>query len=144
MVTYVSGACRHVQLPPLQDGTVQPLRIRRTPPLFEPKLWNVHDATIDGAARTNNMCEAWNRAYSEMLGHSHPTTWKAIEALRKDNAMVETLLYKNTLGEPPIKRVKKVTKKHQESLQKLCVEFSSNERNIEEFLRAVGHRIRIV
>ena len=30
------------------------------PPCFPPELWNVHEATVNGAPRTNNQCEGWN------------------------------------------------------------------------------------
>jgi hypothetical protein len=28
--------------------------------MFPPAIWNVHDATVNGDARTNNMCEGWH------------------------------------------------------------------------------------
>jgi hypothetical protein len=36
------------------------LVLRRSPPMFPPAIWNVHDATVNGDARTSNMCEGWN------------------------------------------------------------------------------------
>jgi hypothetical protein len=32
--------------------------------MFPPAIWNVHDATVNGDARTNNMREGWNNKYS--------------------------------------------------------------------------------
>jgi hypothetical protein len=31
--------------------------------MFPPATWNVHDATVNGDARTNNMCEGWNNYF---------------------------------------------------------------------------------
>ena len=46
--------------------------IRRQPPRFPPAIWNVHDATMQGEARTNNACEAWNNGFKHLVGHSNP------------------------------------------------------------------------
>ena len=51
---YVSGSARRVH-GPITSHRIQPLRIRRTPPLFPPSVWNVHDATLNGNDRTNNI-----------------------------------------------------------------------------------------
>jgi hypothetical protein len=52
--TYISGRLR--QQNPAQNQAVR-LVLRRSPPMFPPAIWNVHDATVNGDARTNNMCE---------------------------------------------------------------------------------------
>jgi hypothetical protein len=35
--------------------------------MFPPAIWNVHDATVNGDAKTNNMCEGWNNKQSEVV-----------------------------------------------------------------------------
>jgi hypothetical protein len=45
------------------------------------KIWNVHDATVNGDARTNNMCEGWNDNFFNLVGHAHPSIWRVIESL---------------------------------------------------------------
>ena len=52
--TYISGRLR--QQNPAQNQAVR-LVLRRSPPMFPPAIWNVHDATVNGDARTNNMSE---------------------------------------------------------------------------------------
>jgi hypothetical protein len=52
--TYISGRLR--QQNPAQNQAVY-LVLTRNPPMFSPAIWNVHDATVNGEARTNNMCE---------------------------------------------------------------------------------------
>ena len=44
--TYISGTYRKVQRPPGPDGTVLPIRVRKTPPLFPPDLWIVNIQTM--------------------------------------------------------------------------------------------------
>ncbi|KAG7171975.1 putative Inosine-5'-monophosphate dehydrogenase 1b-like 7 [Homarus americanus] len=72
--TYVFGTCRRFQPPALPGGVLPPLCIRRIPPLFPPQLWNVHQATTDGEDCTNNLCENWNFAFHEFVGHDQLTT----------------------------------------------------------------------
>ena len=52
-VTYVSGQLRQRRGPVGDDG-VPPIRIRRSPPMFPPQNWNMHQVTLDGEQRTNN------------------------------------------------------------------------------------------
>jgi hypothetical protein len=47
--TYISGRLR--QQNPAQNQAVR-LVLRRSPPMFPPAIWNVHDATVNGDART--------------------------------------------------------------------------------------------
>jgi len=72
--TYVTGSIRRIQRP-VASHRIQPLRIRRTPPLFPPLLWNVHHVTLAGAHRTNNLCESWNCGFASLVGHHHPSLW---------------------------------------------------------------------
>ena len=69
---YVSGTYRQIQLPQRPDGTMPPLRMRRKPPMYPPSIWNVHNITLHGSSRTNNICEGWNNAFSNLVGHAHP------------------------------------------------------------------------
>ena len=57
-VNYVRGTYRRIQRPN------QPLRFRHIPHRFTRPLWNVHDVTVQGDARTNNRCEGWNNKFS--------------------------------------------------------------------------------
>ena len=64
--TYISGRLR--QKNPAQNQAVR-LVLRRSPPMFPSVIWNVHDATVNGDARTNNMCEGWNNKFFNLVGH---------------------------------------------------------------------------
>jgi hypothetical protein len=50
--TYISGRLR--QQNPAQNQAVC-LVLKSSPPMFPPAIWNGHDATVNGDARTNNM-----------------------------------------------------------------------------------------
>ncbi|KAK6169919.1 hypothetical protein SNE40_018439 [Patella caerulea] len=124
--TYVNGTCRKLQRPPCLDGRIPPIRMRRIPPLFPAELWNVHLTTLGGGSRTNNLCEAWNRAFSSLLRISHPTIWRALEHLCLDHSNVKTALLQYSRGQPPKKLVRKATKDLQERLYNLCASYDDN------------------
>ena len=93
--------------------------------------------------RTNNFCESWNNGFSKIVGHSHPTVWRLIQCLKEDEAQTRMMLLQNARGQPPTKRIRTVTRNLQERLQNLCTARASGDKNIEEFLRGVGHCIRL-
>ena len=61
---YISGRFR-------QQNPAVRLVLTRSPSMFSPAIWNVHDATVNGDARTNNMCEGWNDNFFNLVGHAH-------------------------------------------------------------------------
>ncbi|XP_064474671.1 uncharacterized protein LOC135388795 [Ornithodoros turicata] len=135
--TYVNGTYRHVGR--LDENP----RIRRTPPRFPPEVWNVHEATLEGGARTNNHSEAWNRRFSSLVGHSHPTVWRAIATLRLEHSAAEGKMTQSLAGAPPAKRQRTTTLQLQERLRRLCQDFVDDRRTLESFLRGVGHAVRL-
>ena len=137
--TYVTGSFRRIQ----RLNGVERLHIRRRPPTFLQELWNVHDLTLQNDDRTNNFCEAWNHGFSKIVGHSHPSVWKLIQCLQEDEAQTRMLILQNARGQPPVKRVRRVTRDLQERLHNLCRARATGEKTIEEFLRGIGHCIRL-
>ncbi|XP_053391565.1 uncharacterized protein LOC123557308 [Mercenaria mercenaria] len=134
---YVNGNFRSVVAP---HGN---LRLRKTSPRFCPTVWNVHEATLQDRDRTNNQCESWNHSFKHLVGHSNPSLWTVVSCLNKDATMVEADILRCERGEPPKKRVKKSTKAHQQRLKTLCQQYANGQKNIQEFLNAMGQFIRI-
>ena len=114
---YVNRSYRRIQIPPALGGEQPVLRMRRVAPLFPPELWNVFEATINDAHRTNNSCEAWNHGFRQMVGHDHPSIWVALESLQKDQAMVSSQLLLASRGELPQKRIRQTTVDLQKKLK---------------------------
>lgn len=139
--TYVTGSIRRIQRP-VASHLIQPLRIRRTPPLFPPSLWNVHDVTLAGADRTNNLCESWNCGFASLVGHNHPSLWTLVEALQQDEALATTAIAQEARGQPPVKRVKRSTQQLQSRLLSLCVARRDNKKTATEMLEGLGYIIR--
>lgn len=92
--------------------------------------------------RTNNLCESWNRGFTAVVGHQHPSLWTAVEALQEDAAAATTVLLQNARGQPPAKRVKRATLQLQRQLQTLCRERRDGRRSVADTLRAVSHTVR--
>jgi hypothetical protein len=134
--TYVTGNYRRFDA----NGTVT--RFRRIPAKFPPYVWNVYEATLSAADRTNNQSEGWNHKHLHIVGHKHPTIWRSIAAFQADNATVATSILQNATGNPPKKKVKRATQDYQKRLHNLCLANSQKQKTTEEFLRGVGHAIR--
>ena len=134
--TYVSGTYRQIARPG------QNIILRNNPPLYSPDVWNVHEATLSDGARTNNMCEAWNNAFSKLIGHHHPTVWTSIEGLKKDNMLAHLAIDQSSRGILCTKRVRQETVDLQSRLKRLAEQLDNDKRTPESYLRAVGHTIR--
>ena len=55
----------------------------------------------------NNVCEGWNHAFTNMVGHHHPSLWIVLGMLQQDQALVATALLQDARCQPPAKRVKR-------------------------------------
>lgn len=100
--TYVSGPLRRRRIP----GKPLGFKLRRMQPSFPPASWNCHEATITNTSRTNNVCEGWNNAFSNLIGQNHPSIWKLIENLQKEEARVHIRFVQNERGIQVHKRKK--------------------------------------
>ena len=113
--------------------------MRNLQPQFPPHLWNTHLLTLNDRARTNNICESWNVSF----GHTHPSAWSLINALRQDHAIASTLFLQDRGRKPPQKRAKRTSHELQIRLRNLCQAFSDDQKEVSDFLRSVAHNIII-
>ncbi|CAC5412428.1 unnamed protein product [Mytilus coruscus] len=72
--TYVSGNMRRNAAP----GQGLRLGMRRTPAMFPPTVWNVHDAAVNGDSRTNNVSEGLNNKFFNLVVYAHPSIWRVV------------------------------------------------------------------
>ena len=61
------------QSKPIQPGCL----FHPISPHFEPVIWNVHEASFRNEHHTNNYSKTWNNHFTQLLGHVHPSVWKA-------------------------------------------------------------------
>ena len=135
--TYVSGSLRRVR----EQENVTTLRMRRIPPLFSPTIWNVHEATLHGDPRTNNICEGWNNRFFNLVGHYHPSIWRLIEWLRREEAATRSVIEQSNVGILPTRRVRQRYTRMQTRLRNLCVARRDNRNSVADFLDGVGWNI---
>ena len=64
------------------------LRDARRNPLFSPNMWNVRERIENGLPRTNNI-EGWHRRMQSNISACHPTIWKFLEVLKREQAANE-------------------------------------------------------
>ncbi|KAI6655799.1 hypothetical protein LOD99_1941 [Oopsacas minuta] len=67
-------------------------------------LWNYHFSTPFGLPRTTNAVEAWHRSFNATVGCHHPTIWKFLLALKREQGLVEVRQTNYLAGKPPTKR----------------------------------------
>ena len=88
----------------------------------------------------NNICEAWNNSFRSFVGCSHPSIWRTIDNLRKDQNDAAILL--DSRGQPLKKRVQRSTVQLQQRIHNLCTDVRDDRKSVEVTLRGIGHRIR--
>ena len=136
--TYVSGQLRRRQIQGGRTG----ISLRRLQPIFPPETWNCHEATMSGSPRTNNVCEGWNNGFAHLIGQHHPSIWKLIENLRKEEARIHIRIVQAARGIQAPKRKKRVYDELQKRLKNLSDDLLSGRKDISLFLRGVSHNIR--
>lgn len=136
--TYVSGPMRFVAS---TNGNLA-ATLQRRRPTFPADLWNCHVSTIQDTPRTNNICEGWNNAFRNLVGFSHPSIWKLIEILRKENERVRTIMLRDDVGVRPKKQRRRTYDELQKRLSNLCNDFISGKKDLAQFLIGVSHNIR--
>jgi len=50
---------------------VECIKLYRIKALYLPEIWNVHESTLNGEHRTNNICERWNNRFIQVKGHNY-------------------------------------------------------------------------
>jgi hypothetical protein len=80
-------------------------RNRRRQPPYPPSLWNCFTAVINDLPKTNNSVEGWHRGFNELLGAHHPSIWKFIDGLKKEQSLNELKIEQYVAGQaPPVRR----------------------------------------
>lgn len=112
----------------------------RNAPMFPHSLWNCYDASLDDLPRTNNSVEGWHRGFSQLLGANHPTIWKFIDGIKKEQSLNEMKLeqYVGGMQPPPGKRVYKDTA---DRIKNIVAEYGL--RPLNDYLRGIAHNFSL-
>ena len=77
----------------------------RRAPLFAVELWNMFNRTDDELPRTNNSIEGWHNSFQANVSCTHPTFWKFLDVLQKEERVARVRLLQNQGGHaPPVQR----------------------------------------
>jgi len=112
----------------------------RNAPMFPQALWNCYDASLDDLPKTNNSVEGWHRGFSQLLGSHHPTVWKFISGLQKEQSLNELRLEQYVAGQQP-PQGKRVYKDAAERIKKVVRDYGLCP--ITDYLRGIAHNLSL-
>ncbi|CAB4416828.1 unnamed protein product [Rhizophagus irregularis] len=128
---YVLGKVRRQ----LQDGN-----IIRTPPLFPPQLWSVHDSMESGIPRTQNFIEAWHNRWSNLVGNLHVGVYTIIKELQKEQQKVELQIENILRGAQRPKQKNAIIDRE----NRITTIFNDRvNRTVMDYLRGIAHNISL-
>ena len=110
--------------------------------MFPPELWNVRGVTMNHGHRANNISEAWNNAFLSLVGHKHPSVWKAIDGFRKDTAYDEAVVTHEDQGQRQPKKSKRALVEFQNRVRNICEYHQAGRRGMGGFLRGVARSMK--
>ena len=106
------------------------------PSMFPIEMWNNHHLVHQGIPRTTNSVEAWHRSFNHLMSCQHPSIWKFIEILKKEQGLVEIKHAFYLSGRKPTKRKKYTDQEN--ALRNLIDSYLSRPKL--EFLKGVAFR----
>ena len=63
------------------NGVAARGRCRASAPRYAPHLWNQHDATLEGTAKTNNVSEGWHNRFYMLMRKNHPDLYVFLQQI---------------------------------------------------------------
>lgn len=134
---YVSGTFRKVG-----KQSELTMKMKRCPPRFPVDTWNVHDRTLEGLPRTNNLTEGWNNRFGYIVNMRHPCIFVLIKKMRMEVSADYTKLDQQDLGLVARKKKRSLAETKDTQLFNLCSQLVQKEMDIPKFLRSVSSVIR--
>lgn len=111
----------------------------RVPPLFEPALWNIYQATLEGRAATNNASEGWHNRFATMLEGIHPDLWKLIDAVKREQGHTEIPILEMRIGRKIKAARKKKWADYYTRIQTVVQNYQAQ--NVMEYLKTLAYHI---
>lgn len=104
--------------------------------LFLPITWNQWDRVNSDLPRTNNAVEGWHSAFQANVGAHHPTLWKFIEVLKREESRQRVTLQQAAAGQQPAKKKRKYDNLNAR-IQTLVADYANME--YLDYLRGIAH-----
>ena len=111
----------------------------RRNPLFHHDIWNMFQRSRDELPRTNNHVEGWHRRLQANLDVYHPTLWKLIDVLKREESLVRTEIAQAVGGHlAPAQR-----RRYADSAQRILrIVNDYNNRPMLNYLRAIANNLQ--
>ncbi|KAG0727804.1 hypothetical protein GWK47_033848 [Chionoecetes opilio] len=93
---------------------------------------------MNDCPRTNNLCEGWINKFYHLVGYQHPSIWKLIRTIQKEEAVVSAVIARDTVGEPPRKKTKQEYVDLEQRLKNLCKDYTEGRKNLDQVLRGLA------
>ncbi len=77
----------------------RPVGGRRLAPMFPLHMWNVLDRCSTGSTRTTNSLEAFHHTFNAILASQHPTIWKLLLSLEKQQNLTDNTTHRINRGD---------------------------------------------
>lgn len=110
---------------------------KRKNPKFSITIWNCYVDEYN-LPKTNNSVEGWHNSFSSILNAIHPSIWKFIRALQKEEKLNRLKMVQYCTGaETPRKR-----KKYNDTAERIntiCKTF--NNRTFDEYISGIAHNL---
>lgn len=115
--------------------------MKKTKPLFPPKLWSVYDNTNNNLPRTQNVVESWHRRWNTLLGGNKWNMNIMFSEFVKEQNMTELKIERIRANIPVTPPKKKTMKVYEDSLQRII----NNREDIDlmDFLKKISYVYRI-
>ena len=84
--------------------------------------------------QTNNYVEGWHRGFNNLLSSCHPTIWKFIEAIQKEQSLNDMKINQYIAG-----KIEPSRKRKRDTLKELVKDYENRERL--EYLRGVAYNL---
>lgn len=110
---------------------------QRRDPLFEISLWNQNDNVKNGISKTNNIVESFHNTFNQLLGCSHPTLWKLILDLQKQQNLNDLRIEQLIRGDQQLKKRNNSIAR----LEYLVLNYTRD--NLPNFLRGVANNFSL-
>ena len=71
------------------------------------QMSNMFDRAQDEPPRTNNACDGWHRRFQSNVGAYHPSIWKFLKVLQREEAACIAEVVQLVAGYPPLAKRQK-------------------------------------
>jgi len=112
----------------------------RKKPLFDHKLWNIHDRVVAAVPRSNNSVEGWHNAFASRVSIVHPNIVKLTEKIRCEQSKFEIDIAKILQGHD-IKTKKACYRQLDERIARLINNYNPSQ--LDNFLKNMAANVNL-